>query len=93
MDKETEAIYENHKKVPDTESWTLPVLSPLFWIISLIFWIFSAPWYFPEKTYEPLVLGIPAWLLWAILWFSGLVVFCIVAGYIFWKPVKERDRK
>lgn len=62
-----------------------PAKSPLFWIIWLLLILFSVPWYFPLNAYEPIVAGLPLWVLAVIVVSMLYAVFITVSAHKLWR--------
>ncbi|GIO24041.1 hypothetical protein [Oceanobacillus sp. J11TS1] len=56
-----------------------PIKNLKIWIVLIILFILSVPWYLPTRSYEPLILGVPYWA-WIILGVS--LAISIVLTYI-----------
>lgn len=55
-----------------------PVRKPWIWIIMGILVVFNAPWYFPEGSIEPLILGLPYWVV------VSTVLSLLLCAYLYW---------
>lgn len=62
-----------------------PAKNPLFWVLWLLLVAISVPWYFPPKTYEPIVAGLPLWVLIVLVTLVLYAVFVTVSAYKFWR--------
>jgi len=62
-----------------------PAKNPLFWILWLLIIAVSVPWYFPSKTYEPIVAGLPLWALAVLVTIVLYAVFATLSAYMFWR--------
>lgn len=71
----------SHTKVKRRE----PAKSPLFWVLWTLLILLSVPWYFPPKTYEPLIGGLPLWVIVVMIVNVMYAVFVTVSAYKFWR--------
>lgn len=55
-----------------------PVRRPWIWVVLALIVVAGVPWYLPQGTLEPLVFGVPYWLLISV--FFSLVL----CGYLSW---------
>jgi hypothetical protein len=62
-----------------------PAKSSLFWILWALLILLSVPWYFPPKTYEPMVGGLPLWVVVIIVVTVAYAIFTTVSAYLFWR--------
>ncbi|MEM1623902.1 MAG: hypothetical protein QW543_07235 [Sulfolobales archaeon] len=62
-----------------------PAKNPLFWILWLLLIAVSVPWYFPPKTYEPIVAGLPLWSLVVLVTIVLCAVLATLSAYMFWR--------
>lgn len=62
-----------------------PAKNPLFWILWALLILLSVPWYFPPKTYEPMVGGLPLWVVVIMIVSMVYAVFVTVSAYVFWR--------
>ncbi len=62
-----------------------PAKSPVFWVVWLLLILFSVPWYFPSGTYEPVVAGLPLWVLTIMIVSVLYAIFITVSAHKFWR--------
>lgn len=62
-----------------------PIKNPVFWAVWLLLILLSVPWYFPPKTYEPIVAGLPLWVLIVMIVNILYAVFATASAYVFWR--------
>lgn len=61
-----------------------PAKNPLFWILWILLIILSVPWYFPPKSYEPMIGGIPLWVIVIVIVTVLYAIFTTLSAYVFW---------
>ncbi|ASK62497.1 hypothetical protein CFK37_10225 [Virgibacillus phasianinus] len=57
-----------------------PIKNGKLWIVFGVLFLLSVPWYLPEGSYKPLILGIPYWgwiVLLVSLAFSATITYAI----------------
>lgn len=62
-----------------------PAKNPIFWALWLLLIVLSVPWYFPPGTYEPIVVGLPLWVLTIVIVSVLYAVFITVGAHKFWR--------
>jgi hypothetical protein len=55
------------------------------WIIYALLFIFSIPWYLPDKVAMQLVLGLPLWLVISTICMLAMGVFSVFVIQFLWK--------
>lgn len=68
-----------------------PIKNWKMWIVLVILFAFCVPWYFPAGTYEPIIFGVPYWVL-AVL--GASVAVSIALTYILkncWQMTDEEE--
>lgn len=61
-----------------------PVFPAWTWLIYTILFVFSIPWYLPEKIAMDLVLGLPIWVLTCIGAIVLMAGFTVVMIHLYW---------
>lgn len=62
-----------------------PIRKPWIWILLAIIVLAGVPWYLPAGTIEPVILGVPYWLLISV-FFSF-----VLCGYLSWLCLTQWD--
>lgn len=68
-----------------------PIKHKKIWIVLLILYVLSVPWYLPKGTYLPIVFGIPYWA-WIVLGVS--LAISITLTYVikhYWQLSDEEN--
>lgn len=40
-----------------------PIKNGKIWVVLIILYALTVPWYFPEGTFHPIIFGVPYWVL------------------------------
>ena len=62
-----------------------PVRKPWIWIVMAIIMLAGIPWYLPEGSLSPVILGLPYWML------ISIVSSLALCGYLSWLCLNEWD--
>lgn len=68
-----------------------PIKNWKIWIVLIVLYIMSVPWYFPEGSYNPIILGVPYW---AIIIMGVSLAISITLTYILkncWQMADEEE--
>ncbi|WP_152656576.1 hypothetical protein [Oceanobacillus sp. CFH 90083] len=68
-----------------------PIKNWRIWVVLIVLFVLSVPWYLPTGSYEPFILGVPYWA-WIILGVS--LAISIVLTYILkhhWHMTDEEE--
>lgn len=68
-----------------------PIKNWKIWIVLIVLYIMSVPWYFPEGSYNPIILGVPYW---AIIIMGVSLTISITLTYILkncWQMADEEE--
>lgn len=79
-----------HDSVSDTPNKE-PVRKPWIWIVIAVIIAISVPWYWPPGTLQPIVLGLPLWMLVAVIGSVALCAFLSWACLTQWSDDSHGD--
>jgi len=68
-----------------------PIKHKKIWIVLIVLYVLSVPWYLPKGTYAPIILGIPYWG-WIVLGVS--LAISITLTYViknYWQLTNEEN--
>lgn len=68
-----------------------PIRRPWLWLVLAALVIFNAPWYLPEGSIEPLVLGVPWWVVVVLVLSVGLSAFLSWVCVTQWNIVEDEE--
>lgn len=72
-----------------------PIKHKKIWIVLIVLYVLSVPWYLPKGTYTPIILGIPYWG-WIVLGVSlaiSITLTYVIKNYWHLSDEENKDKE